>query len=201
MTRRTTALCLSVAAAVACACGAYAYHHHHRYKHLAVHDPGVVYRSAWLEPDALAEVIEQHDIRAVVNLCAPGETGEPRWAAERATVAGCGATLIEVEMPLSVDPADPAIERHLAVLADPGNYPMLVHCRHGVTRTAKLLAMYDIALGGRTAEQTLAAQPTFGRDEHNAHVTAFVREFERSHKTLYPRVTAAAPPAPGTGTF
>ena len=192
MNRRSTILCLLAVAACGATCGGYAYWHHHTYKHLAVHDPGVVYRSAWLEPKVMAEVIEQHQIRAVVNLCTPGEMGEPRWQAERDNVTDCGAKLIELEMPLTVDPADPAIERHLAVLEDPDNYPMLVHCQHGVTRTAKLLAMYDITMRGHSAEETLAAQPLFGRDRHNVHVSAFVREFEKSHKTLYPRVSGAS---------
>ena len=45
----------------------------HRFKHFAVHDPGMVYRSAWLAPDALSQIIETYQIRAVVNLCNPDE--------------------------------------------------------------------------------------------------------------------------------
>lgn len=162
-----------------------------RYKHLAVHESGRVYRSAWLEPDAMKEVIERYQIRAVVNLCEPGEMGDDRIVGERQAVTSSGARLIELTMPTTIGPEDPAIPQHLAVLSDPNNYPMLVHCQHGVTRTAKLLTIYDIAFRGMTADQSLAAQPKFGREDHNIHVKAFVREFELQHARLYPDATAA----------
>ena len=177
---------------VGLAAGGFWYHQHKRYKHLATHEAGMVYRSAWLEPDVMAELIERHQIRSVVNLCAPGEMGEHRWAAERQAVKNAGGRLLELSMPNTVDVNDPGIQPHMAVLADPDNYPMLVHCQHGVTRTSKFLAMYDICMRGETAEQSLAAQPKFGRDDHNVNVRAFCLEFERQHNRLYPEVTASA---------
>lgn len=170
--------------------GGWAYYQTQRYKHLAIHDPGMVYRAAWLEPKAMAEVIERYQIRSVVNLCEPGEMGDHRWDGERSAVTNSGARLIELSMPTSVEANDPAIEDHLKVMSDPKNYPMLVHCQHGVTRTAKFLAIYDIAFRHMTAEQTMAAQPTFGREDHNVHVKAFIRNFDISHQRLYPHATA-----------
>ena len=191
MTRRTVLRSAAVLAVCGAAAGGYMVHRHHAYKHVAVHEQGRVYRSAWCEPEIMAELVERYQIRAVVNLCAPGETGEDRWVDERDAVANAGAELLELNMPLTVDPADRKLKAHMAALADPNNYPMLVHCRHGVTRTAKLLAMYDIAFRGKTAEQTLAHQPLWGRDRHNVHVAAFAGEFETAHRGLYPGVAAA----------
>ena len=167
------------------------YRHHQRYKHLATHEAGMVYRSAWLEPDVFAEVIEKHQIRAVVNLCAPGEMGEHRWDLERVAVRNSGAKLLELSMPLTVDPADPELATHMQALADPDNYPMLVHCQHGVTRTSKFLAMYDMLYRNMTAQQSLDAQPMWGRDDHNVNVRAFCLQFEQRHGALYPEQTAA----------
>ena len=188
---RTLGITLAVLATCGVVAGGWVYRQHHRYKHVAVHDPGMVYRSGWCEPGVMADLIEDHQIRAVVNLCEPGEMGEARWVGERAAVRGAGAKLLELPMPLTVDPADPAIAPHLDALTDADNYPLLVHCQHGVTRTAKFLAIYDIALRGMTAEETLAHQPLWGRDDHNVHVRAFVREFERAHHSLYPQISAA----------
>jgi len=168
------------------------YRHHHRYKHLAVHEPGMVYRAAWLEPDVMSEVIERHQIRAVVNLCAPGELGEQRWVDERNAVRNTGARLIELPMPTTVNPSEPLIANHLELLGDPNNYPLLVHCQHGVTRTAKFLALYDIVYRGIPAEASLKAQPLFGRDDHNVNVIAFVKLFEKEHISLYPSASAAS---------
>lgn len=170
--------------------GGWAYFQTQRYKHLATHDPGMVYRSAWLEPKAMAEVIERYQIRSVVNLCEPGEMGDARWDGERDAVRNSGARLIELSMPTSIEAGDPAIAEHIEVMSDPKNYPMLVHCQHGVTRTAKFLAIYDIAFRDLSAEQTMAAQPKWGREDHNVHVKAFIRDFELRHKRLYPQASA-----------
>jgi hypothetical protein len=187
---RTKAILFTLAVASAIG-GGYAYQHHKRYKHIAVHEPGMMYRSAWVEPDVMAELIEKYQIRTVVNLCAPGEMGEHRWALERETVRNCGARLLELPMPNTVDVHDSGISPHLAALSDPDNYPMLVHCQHGVTRTSKFLAIYDMCFRGKTAAESLAAQPLWGRDTHNVNVAAFCKEFERERGKLYPNATAS----------
>ena len=169
--------------------GAFAYRQAHRYKHWAVHDPGLVYRSAWLEPDALAEMIEKHQIRSVINLCDPGEMGEQRWIEERQAVQGAGAQLLELTMPRTVNAADPVVERYIEVLRNPDNYPVLIHCQHGVTRTAELLSMYDILFRGLSADESLKKMPLFGRDDHNVAVKAFAASFEKSHKQDTARIS------------
>ena len=141
------------------AAGGLGYRHHKRYKHLAIHDPNMVYRSAWLDADVFREVIEDQQIRTVLNLCNSDELCELR-ADQRRAVHGSGARLIEMPMPAAtLDPADPEIKQFVAVLSNPENYPLLVHCQYGVTRTAKVLVMYDILFRGITAEQSIAAMP------------------------------------------
>ena len=183
---RNRRIILGLLATAVIAGGLFAYRQHHRYKHLAVHEPGMVYRSAWVEPDVMAELIEKHQIRAVINLCSPGEMGEQRWIDERNTVTGAGARLIELPMSLSIDADESIIAKHIAVLADANNYPMLVHCQHGVTRTDKLLTMYDVVFRKMSADESLAAQPLFGRTKHNVNVRAFGKNFEKQHAKLYP---------------
>jgi protein-tyrosine phosphatase len=72
------------------------------------------------------------------------------------------------------------------ILSDPSNYPMLIHCQHGVTRTAKLLAMYDILYRGMSADESIARMPRFGRKDYNVGVYSFARDFEKRHAQLYP---------------
>lgn len=186
MSRRTLIGSVCIIAVIGAIAGGLAYRHHQRYKHLAVHEEGMMYRSAWLEPDVLSELIETYQFRSVVNLCKPGEMGEARWEAEREAVRNAGAKLIEASMPLTIDADDPELERHLAILSDPDNYPMLVHCQHGVTRTAKFLAIYDIAFRNKSAADSLAVQPLFGRQDHNVNVRAFAKNFEKHHEQIYP---------------
>jgi predicted protein tyrosine phosphatase len=190
MSRRTLIGLLTIVAVIGAIGGGLAYRHHHRYKHLAIHEKGMVYRSAWVEPDVLSELIEKYQFRSVVNLCKPGEMGEARWEAEREAVRNAGARLIEASMPVNINADDPELEEHMAILSNPDNYPMLVHCQHGVTRTAKFLAMYDIAFRHKTAAESLAAQPLFGREDHNVNVRAFSKNFEKQHQRIYPFVSA-----------
>ena len=162
------------------------FRHHKRYKHLATHDSNMVYRSAWLDADVFREVIEEHQIRTVLNLCNSDELCDLRVDQRRA-VNGSGARLVEMPMPAAtLDPADPEIAKFVTFLSNPENYPLLVHCQHGVTRTAKVLVMYDILYRKMSAEQSIAAMPRFGRDEYPISVRAFARNFEDRHRQLYP---------------
>ena len=175
---------------VAATAGGLAYRHHKRYKHLAIHDPGMVYRSAWLDGDVFREIIDKYQIRTVLNLCEPGELGEERCIDQRAAVRGSGARLIELSLPAAmIDASDPAVAGFVEILDNPANYPLLVHCQHGVTRTAKLLAMYDILFRAMTAEESLGRMPLFGRDAYSVSVRAFAKNFEERHGQLYPQAT------------
>ena len=125
-TRRRLSI-LGISLLIAVAGGGLMYRHHKRYKHLAIHDPGMVYRSAWLEPDVFREIIEKYQIRTVLNLCEPNELGEQRCLDQRAAVRGSGTRLVEMPMPAAtIDPADPAIGPFVELLGDPTNYPLLV---------------------------------------------------------------------------
>ncbi len=180
MQRRTFHGALIGALLIAVAGGGFWYRQHHRYKHWAAHDPGMVYRSAWMDADVIAEQIERYQIRSVVNLCQPGEMGEARWDAEREAVTSAGARLIELPMPFEIDPGDPLIQQHVDLFSNPDNYPVLVHCQHGVTRTAKSLAIYDMVFRGMSADQSLESMPLFGRDDHNVNIRSFAKLFEET---------------------
>lgn len=166
------------------------YHMHHLYKHLAIHDPGMAYRSGWLKAPALRNVIEDYDIRTVVNLCGPDERSPEEWAAERQVVEEIGAELIVIPMTITTDPADPLIERSVDLLSRPEIYPLLVHCDDGVSRTAKLLAIYDIVFRGMTAEESLSSMPMFGREEHHEDISALADNLEHRYGELYPTASS-----------
>lgn len=188
--RRIVRLALAGAVVIAAVIGAAAYRHHHRYNHVAAHDPGKVYRCAWVEADVMRELVETYHARAVLNLCRPGEMGAQRSLDERKAVAAGGATLYELPMPETDDPSDPELQPHLDVLRNPDNYPLIVHCQHGVNRTARVLSMYDILFRGMTAEQSLGRMPKFGRRDYNPLEWDFARNLETRRAELFPDLTA-----------
>jgi hypothetical protein len=180
MWRRRQLGIIALFLAVVAGTGGWIYYQQHRFKHFAVHDPGMVYRSAWLSPDALSQLIDTYRIRSVVNLCDPKQEMTPQqWEGERHAVAGAGATLYAIPLPNSVNVDPKAWEPHLAILANPDNYPMLVHCQHGVTRTSMFLTAYDVICRHKRADDSLAVQPTFGHGRADVHVRAFAKNFEQ----------------------
>lgn len=190
MFRRQRTKLIAAAIVVVLIAAGWSYRQHQRYKHFAVHDPGMVFRAAWLEPDAISELIEEHQIRTVVNLCKPGEMGDARWEAEREAVTQAGAQLVMEPLSTSIEAHDPTVAEQIEVLRDPNNYPLLVHCQHGVTRTAKFLLIYDIVFRGMSADESLQKQPLLGRDQHNVNIQAFAKDFEAKYRALYPTASA-----------
>jgi hypothetical protein len=82
-------------------------------------------------------------------------------------------------------------------------YPILVHCEHGVTRTSKFLAIYDISMRGMSADESLEAQPLFGRETQCPRVEEFARAFEqqltREHAKMISQVESAGRSDPDEG--
>lgn len=163
---------------IAVLAGAYAYRQHHRYKHFAVHVPGKVYRSAWVEGEVFEELIARYHVKTVVNLCYPGEMGK-RDFEQRQAVARSGAKLIELPFPPN-DTWDlnyPSVAEMERILDDPASYPIWIHCQHGRERTVKALAMYDIRKRHLTAKDSLEKMPLFGMP-HPWHVVVFAHNYE-----------------------
>lgn len=171
-------VCVLVPAVLAIA--AWQVHLHHRYKHFAIHDPGKVYRSAWVDADVFEELIKKYDVHTVLNLCYPGEMGD-RNVAQRKAVEGAGAKLIEIEFPPNDtwDVDYPAVTEVERILDNPENYPLWVHCQHGRERTVKVLAMYDIRKRNLSAKSSLEPMPRFAM-EHPWPIVVFAFNYESS---------------------
>jgi hypothetical protein len=166
---------------IAAVAGGYAYRQHHRYKHFAVHEPGKVYRCGWVEADVMGELVRTYRVKTVVNLCRPGEMGPTRAKAERRAVAAAGAKLLELSLPDTADPYDLRLLPHQAVLSDPENYPIIIHCQHGVNRTARMIAMYEVLVHQADGEAAIYQMPKFGRRKYDPLEYEFARNFTQAH--------------------
>lgn len=183
--------------AIATVSGSVAWHRYERYKRFAVHEPGRVYRSSWLEADTMGELVRQYKIRTVLNLCDPSEKPQ-RIDAERAAVEAAGGRVVELVYPANDTwhTSDPVYDETEQLLANPAAYPILVHCYHGRERTVKALAIYDIHFRGKTAQDSLAAMPVWGNG-HPWPIIAFAFNYEtwdraRAAQTARPQSAGAA---------
>ena len=116
--------------------------------------PGVFYRSGEMTADGFTEAVAQHHFRTIINL--QDEYPDPDISVHYFG----GATIKESQLCRSLGaryvfiPPDliarrlvgsqrpEAIDRFLAIMDDPSNYPVLLHCRAGLHRTGVLAAVY-----------------------------------------------------------
>jgi hypothetical protein len=168
--------------AITIAGGSVAWYRYDRYKRFAVHEPGKVYRSSWLEADAVGELVAHYKIRTVLNLCDPGEK-RARIDAERAAVEAAGGRVVELVYPANDTwhTQDPVFDETEKLLADPATYPILVHCYHGRERTVKALAIYDIHYRGMTAQESLSVMPVW-RGGHPWPIITFAFNYETKER-------------------
>jgi protein tyrosine/serine phosphatase len=107
---------------------------------------GVLYRSQLLDAETLRGKVERHGIRTIVNLTHQQEA-DMRVAEET------GARYVWLH---SEQVPRPEITRaFLAILDDPANHPVLVHCQHGSGRTGVMAALFRMEYEGWSAEDAI----------------------------------------------
>jgi tyrosine-protein phosphatase SIW14 len=74
-------------------------------------------------------------------------------------------------------PDDAQIEAVLALLNDSSQWPVFVHCKHGVDRTGTAIACYRIAHDHWSNEQALAEARTFGMNPLQIAMRHYILHF------------------------
>jgi protein tyrosine phosphatase (PTP) superfamily phosphohydrolase (DUF442 family) len=137
--------------AVAIAAG-YIYQVHFNYRFAAITD-GKVYKSAAIPPEKLASYVDRYHLKTVVDLRDVDE--QPAVDAERAALEKLGVR--HVHLPTGQVPPQETVDKFLALMADPGVYPVLIHCHHGVSRSVLFAALYRIEFEGWDNERARLA--------------------------------------------
>lgn len=110
-------------------------------KNFGVVVEGELYRSGELTPTTTARVVREHGIRTIVDFGAH-EPGSSEEARAQATADALGVT--RYRLPLFGDAqGDPnRYAEALAIMTDPEQQPVLVHCAAGAQRTGCAVALY-----------------------------------------------------------
>lgn len=167
MTRRRLLFALAATALASAGALAWAADHHLRNFHTV--EPGVLYRSGPLTPTGLEYALRRHGIRTVVTLRTVRDPGKPfldGWEADVCAARGARHVRI-VPRPWAVDengelPAEEVVRAFRAVMDDPANHPVLVHCFAGSHRTGTLCAVYRIEYQGWTADRAIEEMEGYG---------------------------------------
>jgi protein tyrosine/serine phosphatase len=163
------------------------------YKRLREVTPGVICRSGQLTAEGFREAVERYGIRTVINL--QNEDPDPdvrqnyfvcRPTKESQLCGELGVRYVHLEPdlihPRLVGEHRPeVIEEFLAVMDDPANYPVLLHCRAGLHRTGCLAAVYRMEYEGWTPYQAIAEMKAngFGKNcnSSNDYIVQYVLEY------------------------
>lgn len=129
--------------------------------------PGV-YRGAQPEAAGYA-TLKKMGIRTVINLRTS--------MSERAAVEAAGMQSFEVPMEMSRDGLRAKVDRAVALMADPANQPVFVHCRHGQDRTGIVIAAFRMKIQGWPLSDAEAEMQAFGFNNIWVNFKRFIRDY------------------------
>lgn len=144
----TTLLGIAVVLSLIAGPVVYALHEQRQMRHFRVVRDGVLYRSGQMSREGLLRVLHDHLIRTVITLRDARVPGQPPPdLAEEEYCREQGILYVRIP-PRHWDdgegdaPAEEGVRTFLAVMRDPRNYPVLVHCFNGIHRTGAYSAIY-----------------------------------------------------------
>ena|SRR5579884_2683251 len=140
------------------------------YRNLRVVREGVLYRSGQLSLPALKRAIHEYDFRTVVSMRDGTHPGEPppdlreeRYCTKEGIrflrVASCPGFWNWTN---GDAPAMVGVRQFLAIMDDPKNYPVLVHCWGGIHRSGAFCAVYRMEYEHWTNERAIGELRALG---------------------------------------
>jgi tyrosine-protein phosphatase SIW14 len=143
---------------------------------------GMLYRSGQMTPAGLERVVREYGIRTVVSLRKRHERSDV-W--EEAFCAARGVRHVRIVPRLWAAgedgeiPAQEAVRKFLAVMDQPENYPVLIHCLAGIHRTGTMVAIYRMEYQGWSAARALAELAYRGYDAETmeADIASYLQNY------------------------
>jgi protein tyrosine phosphatase (PTP) superfamily phosphohydrolase (DUF442 family) len=145
--------------------------------HFASVQDGVLYRSGNRGLNEFANGIRREHVKTVVSVIDDNELNDPskpQFKEEAQFLMQSGVRQERIPVKLGGWPGGDDLKRFLAIVSDPKNRPVLVHCAQGVRRTGMFVAAYQESVLGYDRMQAKDAIETFG---HSNRVTDDIRAF------------------------
>lgn len=99
---------------------------------------------------------------------------------ERKEVEGVGMRAIAVPIEMTRNGLKEKVDRVVALMVDPANQPVFVHCRHGQDRTGIVVAAYRLRQQGWGIGDAEAEMQSFGFNDVWANFKRFIRSYARA---------------------
>ena len=156
---------IGVLVVVLIAVGKYVYDMHINHNFETITE-GKVYKSGVIPPDEIEDYVKKHNIKSIVDLRFPG-TGDDvnnpeipaELTAEREAVAKIPG-LKYFNNGSDQVPKQENLDTFFKIMDDKSNYPVLIHCYHGVGRAEMYSALYRIEYENWSNEDARSAVRT-----------------------------------------
>lgn len=134
---------------VAVGVGKYVYDMHINHNFETITE-GKVYKSGVIPPDEIADYVKKYKIKSIVDLRFPGtgdDVNNPEIPAELTAEKEAVAKIDGVQYFNNGSdqvPKQKNLDNYFKIMDNPDNYPVLIHCYHGVGRAEMYSAIYRI---------------------------------------------------------
>jgi len=98
-------------------------------------------------------------------------------ASERKQVEAAGMRAVAVPIEMSREGLKEVVDRVVALMADPANQPVYVHCRHGQDRTGIVVAAYRMKQQGWSLADAEAEMQSLGFNDIWVNFKKFIRQY------------------------
>jgi protein tyrosine phosphatase (PTP) superfamily phosphohydrolase (DUF442 family) len=115
------------------------------------------------------ETLKRMGIRTVINL----RTTE----SERKRVEGAGMRSVEISISMLNSVDRDTVDKIVAMMADPANQPVFVHCKLGQDRTGIVIAAYRMKVEGWPLALAEAEMDSFGFNDQWVHLKRFLHRY------------------------
>jgi protein tyrosine/serine phosphatase len=161
--KKKIGICVLVIVLIAAGKYVYDMHINHNFETIT---EGKVYKSGVIPPDEIEDYVKKHNIKSIVDLRFPG-TGDDvnnpeipaELTAEREAVAKIPG-LKYFNNGSDQVPKQENLDIFFKIMDDESNYPVLIHCYHGVGRAEMYSALYRIEYENWSNEDARSAVRT-----------------------------------------
>jgi protein tyrosine/serine phosphatase len=129
-------------------------------------------------------------VKTVINLRGPDERGR----AEQLETASAGLRYFSIPMPGLSAPSDEQVARAMAIINDPNNQPVFIHCKRGSDRTGTITAIYRISREGWTADRAIAEARRNGMSWAEFGMRSYISNYYKRQLRTERQPTAATNP-------
>jgi len=147
---------------------------------------GKIYRSGQPTPGQIAELVATKGTRTLLNLRQQDELRSDSLCGQEIEFAR-NHNLQFISLPFTTPPTDEMIRELLRVLDDERNYPILMHCHGGESRTGVAVAIYRLERTGWEAKKAVkemlrfAGGAQFKSGTHEYDKVLWIQSYKPSH--------------------